>query len=207
MAEKMEKSEGITNKSTYSGSAGNERSWYEYTGYDGSWVEETRGALMVLSTVIITMTFQPTISPPGGLWQANSKEGETCGVNPCLTGKSVLASTSKVNFTGFMFYNTLSFSCSVATIFLLMHGATLRKHFSLVILAFCMSVNLVSLSLEYVAAIYQITPDHVYEEGYNFIVRPIYIIVWVIALALLYHAMRFAYWVGLVLIRKIKTCM
>lgn len=191
MVEKLEKSD--------------QKSWSEYVAYDGRWVEETRGALMVLSTVIITLTFQPAISPPGGLWQANSNEGEACNINPCQTGKSVLASSSGVDFIGFMFYNSLSFSCSVATIFLLICGISLRNQFSMVFLASCMCLNLVSLSLAYVAAVYQITPDHVYHKGYNFLVRPIFIIVLLIVLAFLYHAVRFIYWVGLVLFRKVKT--
>jgi hypothetical protein len=33
-----------------------------------NWMEETRGTLMIVATVIATMAFQAGISPPGGVW-------------------------------------------------------------------------------------------------------------------------------------------
>ena len=43
------------------------RNWLEYLKYKGDWIEETRGTLMLVATVITTITFQPAISPPGGV--------------------------------------------------------------------------------------------------------------------------------------------
>ncbi|PQM38507.1 ankyrin repeat-containing protein [Prunus yedoensis var. nudiflora] len=40
--------------------------------YPKKWLEESRGILMVVATVISTMTFQAVISPPGGVWQENN---------------------------------------------------------------------------------------------------------------------------------------
>ena len=39
--------------------------WLEYLRYQGNWIQEMPGALMVVATVISTITFQPAISPPG----------------------------------------------------------------------------------------------------------------------------------------------
>ena len=36
--------------------------------YWGNWVEENRGYIMVVATVIITLTFQQAASLPGGVW-------------------------------------------------------------------------------------------------------------------------------------------
>ncbi|KAF2294794.1 hypothetical protein GH714_018608 [Hevea brasiliensis] len=50
------------------------KSWFQklmkYLEYDR---EETRGALMIIATVIATMTFQAGLNPPGGVWQQNFK--------------------------------------------------------------------------------------------------------------------------------------
>ena len=50
------------------------KNWLEYLNYlkyEGDWVEDNYGSIMVVSTMITTITFQQTISPPGGLWQEN----------------------------------------------------------------------------------------------------------------------------------------
>ncbi|KAJ1387233.1 PGG domain [Sesbania bispinosa] len=56
-----------------------ENFWSKYLQYQGNWIEETRGTLMVVATVISTMTFQSALNPPGGVWQGNTKNGgNTC---------------------------------------------------------------------------------------------------------------------------------
>lgn len=191
-------------KSINTSNAKIKKKWYQYEGYNGLWIEETRGALMVVSTVVLTITYQPAISPPGGLWQNTSSEGEACSIHTCETGKSVLASTSSVNFISFMYFNTVSFTCSIATIFMCISGISLRNKFTMVLLAFCMCLNLASLSLAYVAALFQVTPEHVFHEGYNFIIGPIYIIVWLIFLVVMYHVIRTTHWAGTIMFLWIK---
>ncbi|KAJ9184881.1 hypothetical protein P3X46_004566 [Hevea brasiliensis] len=63
------------------------KSWFlklmKYLEYDR---EETRGALMIIATVIATMTFQAGLNPPGGVWQQNFKDstgGPACS-EECL---------------------------------------------------------------------------------------------------------------------------
>ena len=41
-----------------------ENFWAKYLQYQGNWIEDTRGTLMVVATVIATRTFQSTVSPP-----------------------------------------------------------------------------------------------------------------------------------------------
>ncbi|KAJ1387227.1 PGG domain [Sesbania bispinosa] len=50
-----------------------ENFWSKYLQYQGNWIKETRGTLMVVATVIATMTFQSALNPPGGVWQENTK--------------------------------------------------------------------------------------------------------------------------------------
>ncbi|KDP40728.1 hypothetical protein JCGZ_24727 [Jatropha curcas] len=58
-------------------------------------VEETRGALMIVATVIATMTFQAAMNPPGGGWQQDFVDvsgGSACSKsNICEAGTLVLA--------------------------------------------------------------------------------------------------------------------
>ncbi|KAK7846675.1 hypothetical protein CFP56_007584 [Quercus suber] len=58
--------------------------WFKYLRYQGDWLEETRGALMVVATVITTITFQPAVNPLGGVLQP--KENDWCwsvqGIHP-----------------------------------------------------------------------------------------------------------------------------
>nr|XP_023872357.1 ankyrin repeat-containing protein BDA1-like [Quercus suber] len=57
--------------------------WFKYLRYQGDWLEETRGALMVVATVITTITFQPAVNPLGGVLQP--KENDYYGVSASYT--------------------------------------------------------------------------------------------------------------------------
>ncbi|XP_035541364.1 ankyrin repeat-containing protein NPR4-like [Juglans regia] len=43
--------------------------WVKHLQSQSNWIDETRGTLMLVATVIATMTFQSGINPPGGVWQ------------------------------------------------------------------------------------------------------------------------------------------
>ncbi|PNX77615.1 ankyrin repeat-containing protein [Trifolium pratense] len=87
-----------------------ENLWYKYLQFQGNWIEETRVTLMLVATVIATMTFQSTISPPGGIWQESTHTGglncTTYGI--CEAGTAVLAYAWPHEFIKFMTYNTTS---------------------------------------------------------------------------------------------------
>ncbi|KOM26931.1 hypothetical protein LR48_Vigan346s001300 [Vigna angularis] len=46
-----------------------------------NWMEERRGSLMIVATVLATMSFQIAINPPGGVWQSTSHEEQGCKHN------------------------------------------------------------------------------------------------------------------------------
>ncbi|CAJ1950853.1 unnamed protein product [Sphenostylis stenocarpa] len=51
-----------------------------------NWMEDKRGSLMVVATVIATMTFQIAINPPGGVWQAKTHDQQGCEAVICTAG-------------------------------------------------------------------------------------------------------------------------
>ncbi|GMY34665.1 ankyrin repeat-containing protein bda1 [Fagus crenata] len=118
--------------------------WLNYLRYEGNWLEEMRGTLMVVATVITTITFQPIVNPPGGVWQTDVKvdsweayvhRGPNWGPNQkitCNAGTSVLACAAhyETYFT-FMICNTVSFTASLCVTFLLISGFPLKNKFSL----------------------------------------------------------------------------
>ena len=90
-----------------------------------------RGTLMVVATVITTITFQPAINPPGGVWQtgvSDSNQASGCSEdNTCEAGNSVIAYKRGNDYFIFMICNTVSFSASLCIIFLLISGFPLRN--------------------------------------------------------------------------------
>jgi hypothetical protein len=56
--------------------ANNQFSRYENN--QGNWMEQMRGSLMVVATVIASLTFQIAINPPGGVWQSNTNTQGGC---------------------------------------------------------------------------------------------------------------------------------
>jgi len=66
---------------------------HAFTRYQkGNWIEEMRGSLMIVATVIASLTFQIAINPPGGVWQQDTTDTLGCAKNQtCKAGTSVLA--------------------------------------------------------------------------------------------------------------------
>ncbi|XP_059455107.1 ankyrin repeat-containing protein BDA1-like [Corylus avellana] len=132
--------------------------WWEYVPLflvkhlkrQGNWVEETRGTLMLVATVIATMTFQAGISPPGGVWQEKHK-----------VGTSVLAYFDPDDFQVFLSFNTISFIASVCVLFLVISGFPLTSKFVIWFLTYSMSVSIASLVLAYKQALSLVTPNEV----------------------------------------------
>ncbi|KAG6721308.1 hypothetical protein I3842_03G107700 [Carya illinoinensis] len=50
----------------------------------GSWIDETRGTLMLVATVIATVTFQAGLNPPGGVWQDSNNGADAPALNVLL---------------------------------------------------------------------------------------------------------------------------
>lgn len=93
--------------------------WLKCLKYEDDSIEETRGALMV--AVITTITLQPAISPPGGVWQTNvndTGQGFNCSPdNICEAGTPVAGSDNIFNYRIFLLFNSSSFSASLCVVF------------------------------------------------------------------------------------------
>lgn len=86
--------------------------------------------LMVVTVIILTLTFQATLSPPGGLWSRGNHTNH-------IPGKAIQSETNPGLFTFFMASDALGFLVSLALIPIIM---ILRKEMlfyvnSLVVLA------------------------------------------------------------------------
>ena len=115
---------------------------FTYNGNDGNWIQETRGFLLVVATVILGMSYQPILSPPDGLCQEIVAEGTVCGA-----GKSILAHTNRSSFNTYMSFNTMTFSASLAIIFILISGVPLKHRLAMYFLGMCICTALVTLAL------------------------------------------------------------
>ncbi|XP_050220444.1 ankyrin repeat-containing protein ITN1-like [Mercurialis annua] len=121
----------------------------------GDWLEKARGNLMVVATVIAGMAFQAAMNPPGGVWESDNKECFTSEgqMRTCKAGTSILAYTDKTRHHQFILDNTISFSASLTTIFLLISGVPLKKKVYIWILLMGMCVALVFTSATYLVTL------------------------------------------------------
>ncbi|XP_059455106.1 uncharacterized protein LOC132185335 [Corylus avellana] len=148
------------------------RGWWECTRsslvkhltHEENWIQETRGMLMVVATVIATMAFQAGISPPGGVWQENRTtpmRGFNCTVdNICKAGTAVLSYNDQDHddYQLFLSYNTASFFASVSVILLVISGFPLRNKFFIWLLTVALTISVCFMTLSYNRAITFVTP-------------------------------------------------
>ncbi|KAK0581447.1 hypothetical protein LWI29_013933 [Acer saccharum] len=73
---------------------------------------ELKNNMLVVATLIVAVTFQTGISPPGGAWQGTEGGHEA--------GKAIMASLN-VSYHMFLILNTLAFSISTQLILILVY--------------------------------------------------------------------------------------
>jgi len=131
---------------------------------EGNWMDKkTREQLMVAATVIATMTFQSVISPPGGVWQADTtKDGNCEDYVLCKAGTAVVGYAWAPDFMKFVFFNSSSFFSSLCVMLLLMSGFPLENRVVMWILAFLMIAAASCMLLTYMWALGLVSPDHIY---------------------------------------------
>ncbi|RDX80590.1 Ankyrin repeat-containing protein BDA1, partial [Mucuna pruriens] len=166
--------------------------------YRSNWIEEKRGSLMVVATVIGTMTFQSAISPPGGVWQEDTLTGglKCSTYDICKAGTAVLAYDKPHGFLKFLSQNTRSFFCSLLVVVLLISGLRLDNKPMMWIFTIALFYALISMGNTYISAQRLLIPDHIVHKVHR-ITFP-FSIVWVIvpALVLLFHMLHLAiFWV------------
>lgn len=129
-------------------------SWVKHLKYQRTWMEETRGALMLVATVIATMTFQAGISPPGGVWQqqTNSTVDPSCRNEICDAGTSILSYTQSDAYQLFLFFNTTSFFASLSVVLLVIGGFPLKNKLFVWIFTAALSLAITFMALAYLWA-------------------------------------------------------
>ena len=182
-------------------STGSLTKWLNYLKYKGDWLEETRGSLMVVATVITTITYQPAFSPPGGVWSQNMRnaaEGIGCNEkNVCTAGTLLLAYNFQATYLAFIVCNTIAFTSSLSVTFLLISGFPFKNDVFMALLAFCMCTTLTFLGVTYVLAFAMLIPGTLYFKLlWTVIFIPIGVLLFLIVVVVLTHTVRFLYWLA-----------
>ena len=184
-------------------------SQFLYLKHKGNWIQEIRGALMVVATVITTITYQPALSPPSGVWQTdikNSTEINACRNTTCKAGTLVLAYGGYEDmFLKFLFCNSIAFTASLSVIFLLISGVPLKNKFFMVILTLAMCTTLTFLASTYVLAFFLPIPEE-RRQKLRVVLLPIGVLACLVLLVLLIHTIRFLYWLVCKICKSIFTC-
>ncbi|KAF9666083.1 hypothetical protein SADUNF_Sadunf16G0191900 [Salix dunnii] len=90
---------------------------------------DARNTLLVVTTLIVAVTFQAAVNPPAGVWQDDKYSPANCTVvtsdhNDCTiiryAGTSILHSRNGAGYDIFIFLNSLAFSAATNTILYLL---------------------------------------------------------------------------------------
>ncbi|KAF7843557.1 ankyrin repeat-containing protein [Senna tora] len=151
----------------------------------GDWVEETRGTLSLVATVISTITFQAGINTPGGFIQQ---------------GHALLAIRSPW-FHYYVFCNTICFCASLSVTLLLVSGVPVKNRAVMWVLSIGMCVTLTFLGFTYSFGISMIFPG-LWESTCSSMVSRVSNYAWYVLLGLigLFFMMRLGIWI-------VKMCM
>lgn len=172
--------------------------------YPRTWLEETRGMLMVVATMISTTTFDAAVNPPGGVWQENNTNisaGSTtyCTQNDiCFAGTSVVGSGFPENFLSFMTFNIVSFIASLSVTLLLVGGFPLRNRVIMWLLSMAICLTLTSMVQAYSQAFLLVVPNTDTFFSYQGISRKVVSGVWTVLLLTIssIHSIRFSIWLS-----------
>ncbi|XP_059455127.1 ankyrin repeat-containing protein BDA1-like [Corylus avellana] len=128
--------------------------------HQGNWIDETRGTLMVVATVMATIAFQVGINPPGGVWQEYVKtedKSQACTEEICEAGTGILSYLWPEEYQLLLKFNTTSFIASVCIVLLVISGFPLTSKFSVWFLSLTMTTSVVFMTLTYLFALDLIT--------------------------------------------------
>ncbi|KAL3500818.1 hypothetical protein ACH5RR_039911 [Cinchona calisaya] len=118
------------------------------------WLEKFGDTVMIVASLIATMAFQTGLSPPGGVWQDDLKEGP----NPHKIGEAVMAQTHPKYYKLLMVTNTIAFVSSLWTIIMLIGVLTLRNKKLMQSLAFAMWLAVATIAITYAVSLVTIAP-------------------------------------------------
>ncbi|KAF5480470.1 hypothetical protein F2P56_001218 [Juglans regia] len=186
--------------------------WFKHLKSRGNWIDETRGTLMLVATVIATVTFQAGLNPPGGVWQDDTNNGTTT----VTAGTSIFI--SQMNSDGrsdyyyyrysdgyklFLDFNTTSFVAALSALLVIISGFPLRNKFFIWLLTLVMFIAIWAMVGAYFRALHLVNPRYL-EADY---LPAIYVVVLLVSGAI--HIIRLLFWTGKLLFKFMRwliTC-
>ncbi|XP_028752074.1 uncharacterized protein LOC114711812 [Neltuma alba] len=192
--------------------------WFKHK---GDWVEEMRGNLSLVSTVIATITFQSLINPPGGFIQQGLSQGSSniealkCTILPnnvsYCPGEALSSFSSQDMFLEYVIFNTISFISSLSVTLLLVSGVPMKNKALIWLLSIGMCITLTTLALAYLTALCMVMPNHLLWNKAGWTTLAASICAWsgLLVLIVVLITLRFIIWVVKKcarLIRKLLTC-
>ncbi|XVF89039.1 hypothetical protein PTKIN_Ptkin19aG0099300 [Pterospermum kingtungense] len=145
------------------------------------WLGRKRSALMVVASLLATVAFQASLSPPGGVWP----DDYSVDSNPHKAGLSVMAYTDPGKYEAFMILNTIVFLASLSIILLLISGLPMKRRRFMWMQMVIMWLAISALTSTYFVALIEITPRQA--RSVLFHVTRISLLIWMVMLAIESH--------------------
>jgi len=186
--------------------------WLSHKDNKNNWLNEMRGNLSLIATVIATMTFQMALNPPGGVMSLNDDANppsananppdandhdklimEYCNSRLC-PGEAVSAIILPDEYFRFLVSNTICFVASLSICLLLVSGIRLHHRLPMWTLSIMMCITLTTLALSYITAVQMTTPNTIYEKANKFLEKLIFTWIGLLSIIALYHTLRLVLW-------------
>ncbi|KAF3434097.1 hypothetical protein FNV43_RR25200 [Rhamnella rubrinervis] len=159
--------------------------------YDGDWIKDKTGALMIVATMIATMTFQTAVNPPGGVWQESRNNTIDCTPqNDCIAGTAVLAHIWEYDYLRFLVFDSMAFISLVVVIFLLISGFPVRYTPCMWLLNLFTFSALTFSALTFREGMYLVSPSTIHGVAYLIYIILYYIWVFLLGVMILVQTIR-----------------
>ncbi|KAI6679669.1 hypothetical protein NL676_033550 [Syzygium grande] len=125
------------------------------------WLGRKRSALIVVASLIATVAFQATLSPPGGFWQDDftADPAKNDIEKSHHVGMAVMATALPQAYGQFMIFNTLAFLSSLSIILLVVSGLPMKRRRWMWTQMVTMRIAITALTITYFIAWIHMTPQ------------------------------------------------
>ena len=124
------------------------------------WTKKKGEALMIAAALIVGMTFQVAVNPPGGVWDEDKVVGAGEDNKKMLAGTSIMAHYHPEHYEMYMAYNSVSFFGSLCMVLLGVSGVPFVKRKILMwVLMIIMWIILTFIAATYSLSVLLISPS------------------------------------------------
>ncbi|KAF5442135.1 hypothetical protein F2P56_037049 [Juglans regia] len=169
--------------------------WFKHLQSRDNWIDETRGTLMLVATVIATVTFEAGLNPPGGVWQDDTNNGTT------VTAGTSICQSRYQHYQWFLFFNTTAFVAALSVLLVIVSGFPQRIKFFIWFLTLTMLIAIYTLAATYFNGLCLVNPSY-FKGGQG--LEVIVLVVLMVAGAM--HIIRLLFWTGKLLL-KFRCCL